>query len=179
MDKNNETVNNFLNVKNIVKNRRKKRKKGNNNTIENYTIGTTNFTTNANINIREDDEYIPNLLEQQQLGITMKDLREIIKNKIKNKNKTNNNIPLKENDIIIEIKVGNNNYDEDDIDNAFLNASKEEDEKFKKNYENVINLINKQTDQLINIPYYNIFDDSKFQSFSREYINQEEKKMHN
>jgi len=164
----NEVINNFSNVKNIGKNRKRQRKKKeNSDDPQNYSTAKTNFRTNEFIEANKDNIKLPNLLEQWNGNILMKDLKNILINENNNKKNSNNNnnIPLKEKDIVIEIKVELNNDDEDDSDDYDYKMSKKEEKTFKNEYKNVINKLMKNNDFVKYIKNFDVFNESKIKCF--------------
>jgi len=164
----NEVINNFSNVKNIGKNRKRQRKKKeNSDDPQNYSTAKTNFRTNEFIEANKDNIKLPNLLEQWNGNILMKDLKNILINENNNKKNSNNNnnIPLKEKDIVIEIKVELNNDNEDDSDDYDYKMSKKEEKTFKNEYKNVINKLMKNNDFVKYIKNFDVFNESKIKCF--------------
>ena len=163
----NEIVNNFSNVKNIGKNRRRQRKKENSNHPQNYSTANTNFTTNVFTGTNKNNKELPNLVDQHNGDILMKDLKNYNNNNNNNNSNINinNNIPLKEKDIVIEIKVELNNDDEDTSDDYNYKMSKKEEKAFKEEYNNVINKLMKNNDFVKYIYNFEVFDESKIKCF--------------
>ena len=156
----NEVINNFSNINNIKENKKRQRKKINN--YDNNTESTNNTTETRGVGNND----IPNLLDQHNNNIKMKDLKH--KNYLSNKNNNTNISFMQDKDIIVELKKEKENINEEDIDNVDdfdLENTKEEDEIFKKKYEKVIKLMMENTDVLEIIRNFNVFDESKIKCF--------------
>ena len=156
----NEVINNFSNINNIKENKKRQRKKINN--YDNNTESTNNTTETRGVGNND----IPNLLDQHNYNIKMKDLKH--KNYLSNKNNNTNISFMQDKDIIVELKKEKENINEEDIDNVDdfdLENTKEEDEIFKKKYEKVIKLMMENTDVLEIIRNFNVFDESKIKCF--------------
>jgi hypothetical protein len=166
-----DTITMFNNKKNFESNnanrRERKTKYNYSNSIRDESDNKQFSTADNTLSFNNNDNNLPNLLEQHNNNISREKMKTMIKNKnnmiyhtkdsIKENNNRNNNNNTNENikknnneNINISNDMNNNEYN--DVDEILS---------FKEKIEKAILILEKKTDEIMYIKSFNIFDDSK------------------